>query len=260
MKERIFAKTIASPSTEQLLGEALLATGEKFYLIYRIVIETGISYKALFELKVKDIPNPPSFPHYIHIDGTNNRPLSSDLEKRILKYIDGRDEEEYFIYSFKNRRKKFNKSTFYTTFKKVLCNFHLENEYSPISLRKTYAYHIFLEVKDPFVMRRLLKFNSIERVYDYFGIELPPYLQKKRIFLEVEKNTLEYQLFLLNKTEEQAAELSHCLHTFLQTMQTAPTPLTQQNMLDGKDELLQDIDALLSTCLKKVKALTQAEI
>lgn len=257
MKNRRFAKTISSPLTEQYLAEALLAMGESFYLIYSIVIETGISFKALFDLKVGDIPNPPSFPHYIHIEGAEDRPLSPKLQEHILAYIDGRNADEYFIAPFNNSGEKFNLSSFYTAFKRVLAGFHLENEYSPMSLRKTYAYHIFLEIEDPFLMRKLLKLNSVEAVYNYFGFEPPAHLRKNR--LSFTKKSLEYQLFLLQKNEEQAEQLFYALKSFSQITQDIADPSKKQDLLKDSDELLQDIDSLLSTCLKKIEFLTQVK-
>lgn len=175
-QDKNISQAILSPTLENLIGERLKEIDLSFYLIYRLMIETGIPYKALITMQVSDLINASSISYSLKNKENITVPFSKKTNKLLQKYLLSKDSGEI---AFPNKFK--NTPLNQANMKRILENVSEDlGIFPPIqlnSLRKTYHYHDFLKDNDFNRMKKVLKCQSKRAVLEYFGIDTNPYSQ-----------------------------------------------------------------------------------
>ena len=169
------SKAILSPTLEEKLGSYLIIIEEKYYIIYRLGIETGMPQNQILQLTVSDLRDknavfyssklPASTPH---TDGIRV-PLSQKLKDEIASFLGNRAGKEYAFcaqdgvtpLSVSSMRTALLSATEKCGVADITC----------ISPRKTYFYHLFLKTNDINKIRKMLCLSSVKKVYEYLGLD-----------------------------------------------------------------------------------------
>ena len=135
------------------------------YLLFTLSINTGINLKDLLELNVKDVKNK----QYLAIGEGHIVPLSEELQASISEYINGRRLEEPL---FKNKSgERLDRTSVFYIFKMICTELGLQNKYSVVSWRKTFAYHYYKKYKDLSYLQWLFNQSRIEDALRFIEVE-----------------------------------------------------------------------------------------
>lgn len=135
------------------------------YLLFVLSINTGIYLKNLLELKVRDVKNK----QYLTIGKNKVAPLSNEIQEIIRKTIDGRKLDEPLFQS-KVGQQLDRTSAFYI-FKTICTELGVQDKYSVLSWRKTFAYHYYMKYKDLSFIQWLYNQGTVKNTLDFIGVE-----------------------------------------------------------------------------------------
>lgn len=170
-------KAIMSKELEDALGLKLKELGGTvYYLIYRIMIETGMPSTHLLKLKVKDVRGLTTLTinkHYTRTDAPKSRDveLSDTLAEEIDEYIKYKTDEDLFL----SRPGTDNTPIALTSLQKYImdaataCN---ADGISLMSLKKTYIFNRLEVSKDINKLRAEFGFKSKRELFEYLGLDL----------------------------------------------------------------------------------------
>ncbi len=172
MKETSKSPAIDSPALIIEIGDRLLKTGVKYYMLYQMLVKTGISCTQLLEKKVSDVQNKETISYYrqktYQID---YQPLDKDLQREIALYTYSLPADTYLFPSDKK-----NKPLNIYLMQKRLHEISLELGIPPITVRslmKTYQYHEYLKDEtSQKKIKQILHLYNQEALESYFGIPL----------------------------------------------------------------------------------------
>ncbi len=150
---------MTSPRLVEIVGTELKKMHTDYYIIYWIILETGITLKDIVDMKVNDISSDTISYKPSHSDEIRHEPLSENLKKEITLFIKGRDKNDNAFYGV--RHDKMNQNSFQSALRVVSIRCGITPVLSIISLKKTFIY------------RRLLKTGSFESTYAYTNNKCP---------------------------------------------------------------------------------------
>ena len=139
-----------------------LSKGEiRGYLLFVLSINTGIYLKNLLELKVRDVKNKQD----LTVGKNKVVPLSDEIQEVIKKTIDGCKLDAPL---FQGKVGQQLDRTFYI-FKVICAELGVQDKYSVLSWRKTFAYHYYMKYKDLSYLMWLFNQNSVEKTLQFIG-------------------------------------------------------------------------------------------
>ena len=96
-------------------------------------------------------------------------PLSEELQASISEYINGRRLEEPL---FKNKSgERLDRTSVFYIFKMICTELGLQDKYSVVSWRKTFAYHYYKKYKDLSYLQWLFNQTKVEDTLKFIGVE-----------------------------------------------------------------------------------------
>ena len=148
------------------MKDLFLSKGEiRGYLLFVLSINTGIYLKDLLELKVRDVKNK----QYLTVGKNKVVPLSDEIQEIIKKAIEG-CKLDTPLFRGKVGQCLDRTSAFYI-FKVICTELGVQDKYSVLSWRKTFAYHYYMKYKDLSYLQWLFNQGTVEQTLNFIGVE-----------------------------------------------------------------------------------------
>ena len=194
MKRKRPAKPITTTSSVLDIQDYLKYKNERNYIIFVLGITTGYRAGDLVKLKIRDIKEALRRKEFTIYEGKkmnsknirekNRKPriveLIPKLEKLLKDYIKDKKDYEYIFKSRKGTNQHIGVQAVSNILKEAGLYFGLY-DISAHSMRKTYAYKIYIESnKDIVAVKALLGHSSIEETKRYIGLDREKYHQYSR--------------------------------------------------------------------------------
>lgn len=150
----------------QKMKSLFLSNGEiRGYLLFVLSINTGIYLKDLLKLKVRDVKNK----QYLTVGKNKVVPLTDEIQEVIKKAING-CKLDAPLFQGKVGQQLDRTSAFYI-FKTICVELGVDDKYSVLSWRKTFAYHYYQKYKDISYLMWLFNQHSTEQALNFIGVE-----------------------------------------------------------------------------------------
>ncbi|WP_061313900.1 tyrosine-type recombinase/integrase [Clostridium botulinum] len=191
MKRKRPAKPITTTSSVLDIQDYLKYKNERNYILFVLGITTGYRAGDLVKLKVRDIKEALRRKEFTIYEGKkmnsknirekNRKPRTVELipkvEKLLKNYIKDKKDYEYIFKSRKGTNQHIGVQAVSNILKEAGEYFGLY-DISAHSMRKTYAYKIYMESnKDIVAVKELLGHSSIEETKRYIGLDREKYHQ-----------------------------------------------------------------------------------
>lgn len=148
------------------MKDLFLSKGQiRGYLLFVLSINTGINLTELLNLKVRDVKNK----QYLNFGKNKAVPISEELQEVIKKLVEGCKVDEP-LFQGKVGQQLDRTSAFYI-FKVICAELGVQDKYSVLSWRKTFAYHYYMKYKDLSYLMWLFNQNSVEKTLQFIGEE-----------------------------------------------------------------------------------------
>lgn len=154
---------------ESFLAE-LRKMDEKYYIMFRIGVGTGLQLQEILQLKVGDVRGREAIEVRIGTKGIRRTfYFPEDLRKDILAFTEGREEDDFLIYGHSTRRKQpLSREQAYRAMKAAGEASGLESVGAQ-TMRKTFAWRYFSSTGDICYIQNLLNHSSASITYRYIG-------------------------------------------------------------------------------------------
>ena len=146
---------------------------EAYYLIYCLILETGMPLEFVPTLKIKDIKNSPITFTPSHKTVRRSEFISPALLKNLKAFAGERDDDSLAFTAFTDTTKAFPIRNFQKALIRASEICGLEQPITALALRKTYILNVFLRERNYNKIYALTKCRSIKQVYDYLNLEAP---------------------------------------------------------------------------------------
>ena len=172
---------------------------ERDYLLFTLGITTGYRAGDLVQLKVRDVKEAIRYGEFRILEGKkknsknikrkNIKPriaiILPGLEKVLKAYIKDKKDYEYMFPSRKGRGKKHIQTNRVTEILKEAAEYFGLYDITAHSMRKTYAYKIYIENnRDIMIVKELLGHSSIEETKLYLGFDRESYREYSKALRE----------------------------------------------------------------------------
>lgn len=168
---RQFVHPIRNRKTIAKMKEYLMNQSQFRYFLFVFGINTGINIKELCSIKVKDIRNKTQFSI---AEGRNKRvriiPISQSLKNEIDNYIRFMDDEE-FLFASKKLLKPITRNYAWKIIREAAHACGVTEQVGSQTMRKTYAYHLYMSNKDLLKLKQILGYNSTRKALEYIGMD-----------------------------------------------------------------------------------------
>lgn len=170
------SKAITSPSIERKLGYEIKKVDTAHYLVYRIIIETGIPFEQLAISKVALFRKQKSITYTTRAGEYVTAYFSQDTLETIREHIAWKSDKEYM---FPNRyaNTPIKSSNTVRTFNECAAKLGIDMHISIAVLKKTYYFHLLQKANDISeltVFKERLHLRSDNEVLAYLGIPAIP--------------------------------------------------------------------------------------
>lgn len=146
------------------MKDLFLSKGQiRGYLLFVLSINTGINLTELLNLKVKDVKNK----QYLTFGKNKAVPISEELQKVIKKLVEGCKVDDP-LFQGKVGQQLDRTSAFYI-FKVICAELGVQDKYSVLSWRKTFAYHYYMKYKDLSYLQWLFNQGTVEQTLSFIG-------------------------------------------------------------------------------------------
>ena len=150
---------------EQMKRLFLTKGNVKGYLLFVLSINTGINLKELLALKIRDVKNK----QYLSIGKHVAIPLSKELRNIVAQVVGNRKQEEpLFINKYGGA---LDRTSVFFMFKTICSELGVQDKYSVVSWRKTFAYHYYQKYKDLSYLQWLFNQSRIEDALRFIEVE-----------------------------------------------------------------------------------------
>lgn len=208
------SRAIVSSQEEKELGSALRKQGFKYYILYRLMIDTGISLNTALSLVVSDLkdkdclflhnhPNALEEGYIVH--------LSNPVKKELTLYLEDKPLTSY-VFCAQDNVTPLGPTTFRRTLMDCAEKCDMKN-ITPLSLKKTYMYHRYLKCGNVTTIRKELSLPSNRHVYEYFGLA-PKSIPEEKVdfsFLREKMFQPNYFVTIKRTSDETNALIKTCL-------------------------------------------------
>ena len=166
------SRAITSEFIEKAFAEELRRKKITYYFVFRLIIETDISFKEMSRLKVSDVRGKEAITYTKHSGGKRTAPISAELQKELSDYCAGMNKSESFLQG-KNNSNPLHPSTISQVFKSVSETLKIDPPISIKSCHKTFIYKMVLRDGSCTRAKGYLHANSDKNLYDYIGVPAP---------------------------------------------------------------------------------------
>lgn len=150
----------------QKMKDLFLSKGEiRGYLLFVLSINTGIYLKDLLKIRVRDVKNK----QYLTIGKNKVVPLSAKIQEVIKKVTSGYKMDTPL---FQGREGQcLDRTTAFYIFKTICTELGVQDKYSVLSWRKTFAYHYYQKYKDLSYLQWLFNQGTVEKTLSFIDVE-----------------------------------------------------------------------------------------
>ena len=134
-------------------------------LMFLLSINTGIDLAKLLNLKVKDVKKK----HYLNIDRNKVAPLNQEILELIKQVTANRKDNEYLFLN--SRGDRIHRYSVFLIFKDICAELGLDDKYSIISWRKTFAYHHYKKYNDLAYLMWLFNQTTVRVALKFIDID-----------------------------------------------------------------------------------------
>ena len=157
----------------QKLKLKLMEYNYMYYFLFVLGINSNLRISDLLRLRVKDVRN------VSHIEIKEKKTgkqkmfkISPELELEINKYTHAMNADSYLFPSpHKGKKGSITRDTAFKVLNKAAKAIGMTQSVSPHSLRKSFAFHLYLKTKDVVLVMKLLNHSSPSVTLRYIGIE-----------------------------------------------------------------------------------------
>lgn len=167
------AAIIDKYSLEQI-GSDLRNKQEAYYVIFRIILDTGIPLEEIPSLRVCDINKNALTFMPIHKGFLRTEQLSEETQAVIKAYVAGKREEDYAFPAKSSDKKPLNIRSFQFALAETSNHFCYDPPITAMSLKKTFIYNLYMHTHDPKKIYKITGVRSLAQLYEYLGIDAPP--------------------------------------------------------------------------------------
>lgn len=191
---------ITNNMTIALVEKQLKEVNPAYYIIFELMLETGIPLSTCCELKCCDIDKNAVTFHPTHKHVTRTEPISDKLQKEISQYLDGRNDMSYAFHQKNAPDKHLHYRTFLGCLESICEKCNINPVITSQTIRKTYIYRLFITGNNIEKIFALTGIKNIKEIYNYLGLPLPE-LKDKEYF---SRDSLKDQIIrddLISKTK-----------------------------------------------------------
>lgn len=192
MSSRVKSTALTSPVLINEVGNKLLQTGDKYYILFRLLIETGIPCVQLLRKKVSHVRNADEITYLRQkTNQLEHHSLSDELKRELALYTSAMSPDSY-LFPSDTKNKPLNIVLLQTRLADISRELQV-SEITVRSLHKTYQYNEYLKGGTARKrIKQILHLYNEEKIEEYFGVSL----QKK------DAHSLESMLTMIQKKQE----------------------------------------------------------
>ncbi len=148
---------------------------EEYYVIFKILLETGMPLENIPSLLVSDISGDKIVYAPSHKNVTRCECISVQLQKEIKDYVKdmGKSSHDLAFTALKSPEHIFPLRNFQNALTRASENIALEQPVTALSIRKTYIYGLYIKTHDIFEVYSRTNCRSVRDVMDYFCLDIP---------------------------------------------------------------------------------------
>lgn len=169
-------KTVAITDkyTLETIAKDLKSKSEAYYIMFKILLDTGMPLDELAKMRVCDINKNAITFMPIHKGNLRTEPLSESTQEDIRNYVKDKQQGDFAFPSKSNPQKPMFIRSFQYALLESSRTYGIEPPVSATSLKKTYIYNLFMETHDTKKIYKITGIRSLVQLYEFFGIEAPP--------------------------------------------------------------------------------------
>ena len=188
---------------------------EQYYLIFQLILETGMPLEAIPLLKIKDIKESPISFMPSHKYVIRSEYLSQQLLKSLRAFAGTRNDDSPAFHALKDELKPFPVRNFQKALLRVSEILTLDPPITALALRKTYILNVFLKEHNYNKIYALTECRSVKSVLEYLNLEVPKpdnkylsgYTVKEALIKEkLVSKALKHSTKVLSETEKLIAD------------------------------------------------------
>lgn len=155
------------------VAKELRNMNEQYYLIFQLILETGMPLEAVPLLKVVDIKNNPITFIPSHKYVIRSEYVSAQLSKNLKAFAGDRNDDALAFYALKDDSKPFPIRNFQKALIRASELNGLSQSITALALRKTYILNVYLKEHNYNKIYALTECRSIKGVLEYLNLEVP---------------------------------------------------------------------------------------
>lgn len=184
------AKPITSQKTIDALSAELRRMKESYYLIFNIMLETGMPLSHVLKSKVSDLYRHPKLTYASrHRTTTYKVPISLRLQRDIAAHLKGHKPDEFAFTAEKNSSKEMYPVTFQDALARACARLGISPAVNASSLRKTFIYNTVVNDGNYIRAAHFTDSSGPKEVRQYLGIDLPGDIDFAQVSKELTKAT-----------------------------------------------------------------------
>lgn len=234
---------IKNKDEQMEFAQRLKAVGDKYYIMFRIGIGTGMLLQDILYIKCRDIAGKDKFTTKIGVkEVETSMTFDDELKEVIAAYTADRDPDSYFLTSSSRPYSPISREQAYRVMKDVARDMGLA-DIGAQTMRKTFAYNYYKDTGDVTYLQEILNHSSATVTYRYIG-ERPAFETplKKR---SIEENERSRYLLLLNGSgKERLKKVTDELNEILENFDN---PSNNDSFYGTADSLITELETLMET-------------
>ncbi len=236
------ARAITSEYVLDMVSQDLKKKRYSYYIIFWLIIETGIPLENISDLKCAEISGDHITFNPVHKYVTRKETLSPKLQEDIKELIKDKKPDDYAFTSKNDPTKPMFIRCFQKALEKTSAFYNLEPPVTATTLRKTYIYHLLTREHDLEKIFAITKCRSKKAIYEYLELDPPeqPNPDAKRMANYDARDAILHEN-MIEKTTEHFSKVMSSIKVELEVPSRASVKYTAESM-----KLLNDINNSLS--------------
>ncbi len=235
-------KAITSEYTLNMISQDLKKKRYSYYIIFWLIVETGIPLENISKLTCADISGENVTFNPVHKDVVRKENLSPRLQDDIKELIKDKKPDDYAFTSKKDTSKPMFIRCFQKALEKTSSFYNLEPPVTATTLRKTYIYHLLTREHNLEKIFAITKCRSKKAIYEYLELEPPeqPNPDAKRMTSYDARDAIIHEK-MIEKTAEHFQKVMSTMKTELEIPSKTSVCYTAEAM-----KVLNEINSSLS--------------
>lgn len=213
---------------------------ECYYIIFWLILETGITLANIPKLKVKDIKGTTISFHPVHKRVLRVENISPKLQEEIKEYIKGKNDEDLAFTAYSDNTKPLFERGFQKALTAASDFYNISPPVTSERLRRTYIYNLLIKEHNIEKIRSITGCRSIREVYEYLSLPLPNSKNAERLESYSQRDAILKER-LLEKTTDHFTSVIKSIEVELAVPDRADI-----KYIDDAMKLLSDINNRLS--------------